>query len=232
MNALKVSLLAAAASLAVAGTAAAQDNPISLSFNVGAATDYVYRGVSQTDEQGQIFAGMDATLGEMGYAGIWVSNVEFGNGTKAEYDLYAGVKPTLGPATLDVGVIYYGYTNQPTALPDQDFWEGKIAASMPAGPATVGAALFYSPEFFGETGEATYVEVNGAMPIPNSKFTVSGALGHQSVVGPADYTTWNLGVGYALNDILGLDLRYWDTSEHDFGVIYDSRVVLAIKASF
>ena len=39
-------------------------------------------------------------------------------------------------------------------------------------------------------------------------------------------------MGYALTDYLGVDLRYHDTSEHDFGDLYESRVVLGLKAAF
>jgi uncharacterized protein (TIGR02001 family) len=233
MNTLKLSLLGAVGAVALGGAAQAQEteSPFKLSFNVGAASDYVFRGVSQTDEDPQVFGGVDATIGSIGYAGVWASNVDFGNGTDAEIDVYGGVKPTLGPVALDVGVVYYGYVNSPSGA-DQAYWEGKVAASVPAGPATLGAVVYYSPEFFGETGKATYYEVNGAVAIPNTKFSVSGALGHQQVEGPADYTTWNVGAGFALNDHIGLDLRYWDTDEHGFGNIYDSRVVIGIKATF
>ncbi|WP_310542712.1 TorF family putative porin [Phenylobacterium sp.] len=230
MNILKTMLLAAAATAAMGGSALAADDNISMAFNVGAATDYVFRGVSQTDEGGQIFGGADATLFGIGYAGVWVSNVDFNNGTDIEYDLYAGVKPVLGPVNLDFGFFYYGYTNQPTGS-NEDYVEYKAAASTAVGPATVGALVFYSPEFFGKTGKATYYEVNGAIPVAE-KVSVSGAIGHQEIEGPADYNTWNLGVGYALNDTIGFDLRYHDTDEHGFGDIYESRVVLGVKASF
>jgi uncharacterized protein (TIGR02001 family) len=232
MKALRLSLLAAVGAFALGGAAHAEDAaPFKLSFNIGASSDYVFRGVSQTDENPQVFGGVDAAIGSIGYAGAWLSNVDFNNGTSMEYDLYAGIKPVAGPVTFDLGVIRYGYTNQPSG-PDETYWEGKVAASVPAGPATLGLAVYHSPEFFGETGKATYVEVNAAGAIPNSKFSLSGALGRQYVEGPADYTTWNLGVGYALTDHLGLDLRYWDTDEHSFGSIYDSRVVLSLKATF
>ena len=230
MNILKTMLLAAAATAAMGGSALAADEDIALSFNLGAATDYVFRGVSQTDNQGQIFGGADAALYGIGYAGVWVSNVEFGNGTDLEYDIYAGIKPTLGVVNLDFGVYYYGYTNQPTGS-HEDYVEYKAAASTAVGPATVGALVFYSPEFFGKTGKATYYEVNGAVPVAE-KVSVSGAIGHQEIEGPADYNTWNLGVGYALNDTVGFDLRYHDTDEHGFGDIYESKVVLGVKASF
>ena len=231
MKTLTTALLAAAATAAMSGAAFAQDeSPLDLSFNVGAATDYVWRGVSQTDENPQLSAGIDTTVGSLGYTGAWISNVDFNNGTDAEFDLYAGVKPQLGPVSLDLGVIYYGYINAPTGS-DQDFIEFKVAGSVPVGPATLGAGVYYSDDFFGGTGQATYFELNGSTPVAE-KVSVSGAVGYQDVDYEGDYTTWNLGVGYALTDFLGVDLRYHDTDEHDFGDLYESRVVLGLKAAF
>src|SRR5258707_7810164 len=186
MKALKLAFLAGAATLALGSAAYADDaKPFSITFNVGAATDYEFRGVSQTNNNGQVFGGADATIGSLGYAGVWLSNVDFLNGTNMEYDLYAGIKPTLGPVTFDLGVIRYGYTSQPSG-PDENYVEWKVAPSMALGPATVGLAYFYSDNFFGETGPANYIEINGSMPIGKSKFSVSGALGHQQVKGPLD----------------------------------------------
>ena len=233
MNVFKTTLLAASATIAMGGAALAQEStsPFDFSFNAGAASDYVFRGVSQTDENPQVFAGVDTTLWGVGYAGAWISNVDFNNDTDAEYDLYVGVKPTVGPFNLDLGVVYYGYINSPSGAPDQDYVEFKAAGSAPVGTGTVGAAVYYSDDFFGETGPATYVELNASAPIAE-KFTVSGALGYQDVDYDGDYTTWNLGVSYALNDIVGFDLRYHDTDAHEFGKLYDSRVVVSVKAAF
>jgi uncharacterized protein (TIGR02001 family) len=228
MKTFKIALLAAAATVAMGGAAFAEDGP-TFTVNIGAATDYVFRGVSQTDEGGQLSGGADVAYKQV-YAGVWTSNVDFNNSTDLEYDLYAGVKPTLGPVALDLGVIYYGYTHQP-ANSNEDYVEFKAAGSVPVGKASVGAAVYYSNDFFGGTGNATYFEVNGSIPVID-KVSVSGALGYQGVKGPADYTTWNLGVGYALNSHIGFDLRYWDTDHHGFGDIYGSRVALAVKATF
>ena len=234
MKALKLSLAAgaAAASLGFAGAAQAQDDDFSLAFNLGAATEYVFRGFSQTDEDPQVFGGIDATYG-IGYAGVWVSNVDFLDSTDAEFDLYAGIKPTAGPVTFDLGVIYYGYVDK--GLSSYDYWEFKAAASVPAGPATLGAAVYYSPNFFGAADDAVYYEANVALPIPDSKFTVSAALGYQQQDGGVDYTTWNAGVGFALTDHISLDVRYWDTdvSKTDDPLSYgDARVVGGIKLAF
>ncbi len=230
MRTLNIALAAAIGSLALAGAAQAADEekPVAVAFNIGANNNYEFRGISQTDNDPSVFGGVDLTIMKIGYAGTWLSNVDFGNGTDFEYDIYAGIKPTVGPATLDLGVIRYGYSGSPKGS-HQDYWEFKAAGSVPAGPVTLGVAAYYSPEFFGKTGDAVYYEANAAASIPNTKFSVSGALGYQQVKGPADYTTWNAGVGYALTDHIGLDLRYWDTDKHSFGKIYKSRAVASIK---
>lgn len=231
MKSFKLAAFAAIAALALGTAAQAQDKP-ELSFNVGVASDYVFRGFSQTDSGPQVYGGADVGIGIF-YAGTWVSNVDFGDSTDMEYDLYAGFKPTVGPVSLDVGIVRYGYTNQSDGA-DLDFWEGKVAGSVPAGKGTIGAAVYYTPENFNQTGKATYVELNGSMPV-NEKLSVSGAIGHQALEGPLDYETWNLGVGYAINDVFGIDLRYWDTNvdkKDDPFKVSSGRVVVGLKAAF
>jgi uncharacterized protein (TIGR02001 family) len=230
MKTMKLALLAAAATLAVSSAArAADDEAVALAFNLGVSSDYVFRGISQTDGNPQVFGGVDATIGK-GYVGFWTSNVDFGNDTSAEFDIYGGYKPTLGAVSLDIGLIYYGYANKPSG-PDEAYWEGKIAGSVAAGTGTIGAAFYYSPEFFGETGAATYYELNGSFPIPNTKVSISGAVGHQEIDKAPAYSTWNLGAGFAATDHLSFDLRYWDTDDHSLE-IQKPRVVLSAKVTF
>jgi uncharacterized protein (TIGR02001 family) len=226
-------LIAAAGVLALsAGAASAQDaaqKPFTVSYNVGVASDYVFRGVSQTQEDPQVFGGVDLAAGKF-YAGTWASNVDFGDKTDAEIDLYAGYKPTLGAASLDFGVIYYGYAGAPKGA-DYGNAEFKAAGSIPAGKGALGAAVFYSPDSFGAADEAVYYELNGSYPVID-KLSVSAAVGRQTYKGSGDYTTWNVGAAYALNSTLTLDLRYHDTDEHSFGKIYGSRAVISLKAAF
>ena len=229
MNKFALRILAAASALALtAGVAQAQEGP-KLSYNLGVASDYVFRGVSQTQEDPEVFGGVDLTAGQF-YAGTWASNVDFGDKTDAEVDLYAGYKPTVGAATLDLGVIYYGYLGAPKGS-DYGNFEFKAAASIPAGKGALGAAVFYSPDSFGAADEAVYYELNGSYPVVD-KWSVSAAVGRQTYKGSGDYTTWNVGAAYAINDRLTLDLRYHDTDEHAFGKIYGSRGVVSLKAAF
>ena len=215
--------------LIAAGRASAEPFPVT--FAVGGATDYELRGVSQTRNRPQGFASADAELGALGYAGAWASNVDFGSGTHAEIDLYGGVRPKLGLVTLDLGFIRYAYAGQRSG-PHEDYTELKLAPSMALGPATFGAAWYHSEDSFGRSGPSNYLEANASLPIGASPFSLSGAVGRQQVKGPADYSTWNLGVSYALRPHLGFDLRYWDTDSHGLGSAYGARLVLGLKATF
>ena len=222
-----VACIAGIFALALCRPAEAQD----ISANIGVSSDYVFRGVSQTEGDPAIAAGLDLTHGVF-YAGAWASNVSYAGDdeTTFEGDLYAGVRPTLGGFDLDLGAIAYFY-DDPSAF-GYDYVEFKAAASRAVGPATLGAAVFWSPDFFGATeDEATYVEANASFA-PADRWTVSGAVGRQVLSSDFDYTTWNLGAAYAVTETLALDVRYHDTDEHEFGEVYESRVVASLKAIF
>lgn len=231
MNArnLAAGLLAAAATALPAVAAQAQD----ISFNVGVTSDYVFRGYSQSDEGPAVFGGADLTYGSF-YAGTWASSVDFGDGTDAEVDFYAGWRPTVGGATLDFGVIYYAYVGSPDGV-DYDVLEYKAAFTAPVGPTTVGGGVYYAPDAADATGadEALYFEVNAAMPITES-FAISGALGQQSfdddLTGDVDYVTWNAGVTWTAPYGFAVDVRYYDT---DVDTPYsDERIAATLKYAF
>ena len=133
--------------------------------------------------------------------------------------------------SLDVGGIYYAYANQPSYLPNVDYFEGYIKGTKAFGPVTVGGSFYYSPDFTGETGDAEYYEANLAWAF-DKKLTFSGAVGRQEIEKVAGYTTWNLGATYALIDHVSIDLRYWDTDEHGFGKVYGDRIIAGLKFTY
>lgn len=109
VSGLKKSALAVA--VVVAGMAPAI-SMAELTGNVGAATNYVWRGVTQTNDGPSISGGVDYAHESGLYAGTWLGNVDFGDGSEAtaeyEQDLYLG----FGGGedfTYDVGYIYYDY---------------------------------------------------------------------------------------------------------------------------
>ena len=220
-----IASVCSAAVLALAGAASAQD----VSFNLTATSDYVWRGVSQSDEDFAIQGGADFESGIF-YAGTWASTVDFGDETDAEWDIYLGVAPSAAGFDWDFGVTHYMYMGDADGS-DYDFTEASAAVSRAIGAVTYGLKVAYSPDFFGAEDDATYLEANFELE-PAPQWSVSGAVGQQWVDSGADYLGWNLGVGYAFNDVFGLDLRYHDTNEHDWGDIYDSRVVVSLTAGF
>lgn len=217
---------AAVAVLLTAGAASAQDTP-EVAWNLGVTSDYVFRGYSQTSEDPAIFGGVDVTVGSF-YAGAWASNVDFGDDTDAEIDIYGGYRTEASGFAVDVGVVGYLYTSAPAGA-DYDYAEFKASASRAFGPVTLGAAVYWSPDFFGADEEATYVEANAAFS-PAAQWTVSGAVGHQALDVNADYATWNAGVAYAVTDNVAIDVRYHDTDVT--GPLSDERVVAALKFLF
>jgi len=214
-----------AAALLTATGASAQSPEVS--WNIGVVSDYVFRGVSQTDEEPAIQGGVDLTAGGF-YVGAWGSNVDFGDDTDAEFDVYAGYRAEAAGFALDFGAVGYGYAGAPDGA-DYGYLELKAAASRAVGPASFGVQVYWSPDFFGPDEEATYVEANAAFALA-PKWTVSGAVGHQALDVSDDYTTWNAGVGYALTGNVGIDVRYIG-SDLDIPLA-DDRIVGGLKFTF
>ena len=84
-----VSAVAIASLGAGLSVSAAAEDEFTISGNVTLATDYVFRGQSQTDEEAAIQGGFDMEFGGF-YLGTWASNVDFGTDAQAEIDYYGG----------------------------------------------------------------------------------------------------------------------------------------------
>ncbi|WP_292224358.1 TorF family putative porin [Brevundimonas sp.] len=221
-----VLLAASAVTAAFAMFGAAPVFASDVAFNIGATNNYVFRGLTQTDEKFAVQGGLDFATDGGFYAGAWASNVDFKDGTDAEIDLYGGYRTEAAGFAWDVGVIAYTYVGAPSGVSYNNY-EVKVGASRAFGPATIGATLYYSPDSWGVENESLYAELTGAYTV-SDKISISGAVGRQTFDPGSDYTTWNAGGTYALTDKLGLDLRYYDTNLHG----YDDAFVVSLKASF
>jgi uncharacterized protein (TIGR02001 family) len=206
---------------------------VTVSGNVALTTDYAFRGISQTDQSPAVQGGLDLSAGSF-YLGTWASNINFGTGgANLELDVYGGYKFAAGPVNFDVGIIGYLYPGAADDGAELDYWEGYVKPSIALSDSfTLGGALYYSPEFTGESGDGFYYEVNGAFTV-NPSLSLSGAVGMQSVdtsgffFGEDEYTTWNLGGTYTAMG-LGFDLRYVGT-DVDNVEIADDRVIFTVK---
>ena len=167
------------------------------SFNLAGTSDYVFRGISQTNNDPTIQGGLDFSYGIL-YAGAWASGLDFagsatpvpGDGLDAqvEIDWYGGIKPTwnspLGTLNFDFGVIYYSYPGATDFLAELDYVEFKAGYSWSAlHPSLVtGTTVYYSPDYTFETGPVWTIETMAAWTLPNFwVFTpvINGVLGWQ-----------------------------------------------------
>ena len=250
-----ISIVGAAgvALLALAGTAAAQDlddystppspptddsHKFTYSFNLGGTSDYVFRGISQSDNDPTIQGGFDVAYWIF-YAGGWGSGVDFGGppslgiglDAQTEIDWYGGIKPTwnspFGPMDLDFGVIYYTYPGADDNLAELNYVEFKAGyAWSPLHPKlTTGAIVYYSPDYFAETGSVWTLESLASYELPKVHIfqpVINGVIGWQkgdandgyfvNVNGTDDeYYYWNAGLALAVDNIT-FDFRYWDSN--------------------
>lgn len=122
--------------------------------NVTLATDYSFRGWSQTMRDPAIQGGFDVTFDSGLYIGTWGSNVNFGasdDGKTAsmELDLYIGWSGDLSDdVSVDVSFIHFDYPGDRSNLNYQE-----IAASLSFGDVTLG--INYSPEYLA-TDDVTF----------------------------------------------------------------------------
>lgn len=178
-----------------------------VSMNAGLYSDYMYRGVSQTQGSGAIQGGLDIGHESGLYVGAWGSNVDFGGDASVEFDYYAGFATDITDVlSMDLGYVAYTYPGE-SAL---NF--GEYYGSLGAWGFTLGAA--YSDDFGGEdTTLYTYVGYDYELPMEIGLSLSYGEYDFKdaySVTSSESYNDWSVGLGKTL---LGLDfgLTYTDT---------------------
>ncbi len=130
-----------------------------LTANVGVASNYIWRGATQTNDASAVSGGIDYAHASGFYAGTWVSNVTWTGADNYEQDLYAGYGFDAGPVGLDVGYIKYTY---PVGNGQDDFDELYINASFEMFSA--GLALTTSKES-GTLEDDTYIYVGAEFEV-------------------------------------------------------------------
>ena len=132
----------------LAGSSAA--NAGEIEANVTLATDYVFRGFSQTNEDPAIQGGFDYGFDGGFYLGAWGSNVNFGEGvnTSTEIDLYGGYAFDVSETvSLDFGYIYFVYPGETSGFNYSEF-----VASVSVSDFSFG--VVFSPDYFGSDSTA------------------------------------------------------------------------------
>jgi len=204
---MKLTPILAGAVAALASTGAFAN---SMSGNVGAVSDYLFRGVDQTGGAA-VQGGVDYSFDFGLYTGLWVSNSLAGGGNEA--DVYAGYGMKLGEFDLDGGIIYYGYTEDTETPGAQNADYAELYVGGGFGPFA--AKAFYTNAFGRDT------------PAGSAAATGSGDLDKNDLL----YVTTS--VTLTLNDTLSfipqVGYSFGDGAKDAFGDEYADYSLTAVK---
>jgi uncharacterized protein (TIGR02001 family) len=213
--------------------------PGDLSGNVGLFSDYSFRGISQTQRNMALQAGLDWTHDSGFHLGLWGSNVDFDE-ANLEQDFYGGYAGSFGDFSYDVLGTFFFYPG------DEQFnyWEFAINTGYDFDVAKASFGFLGSPDYFGLLGTGFYwsTGLNVPIPIENQYFdlAIDTKLGwtktHRAIYGNEnDYFDWSAALVVGLPFNLALDLRYVgtdvDSSELGSNDASD-RAVVGMKYSF
>ena len=219
-----------AASLFVTHWAAAEDigpePDYSITYNVGAVTDYRVRGIAQSNFQPVVQGGIDFAHKSGVYLGTFASHVDwvkaFNGATKGsvETDFYGGYRDAITDVTaFDAGIITYQYPNNNSGR------AGTPGAGNYANASTVEAYLNLSYKtynlkynrsigsFLGDLNSSgsQYLDLNASFDL-GSSFSLTPHVGHQSIphqgVGgnQGNYTDFSLSLGKDFGNGLSANL--------------------------
>jgi uncharacterized protein (TIGR02001 family) len=123
----KVALLATALAMVTTGSAFAADmavkakkappvaafDPWDIAFGGALVSDYIFRGVTQSNHQPSVAAYFEPRYNVNKdfqlYAGVSAESISFANRAAAEVDIYGGIRPTFGAFAFDFGIWGYLY---------------------------------------------------------------------------------------------------------------------------
>jgi uncharacterized protein (TIGR02001 family) len=198
--------------IAVAAASVIGSTPVlaesSLSANIGAVSNYMWRGVTQTDDGAAIQGGVDFAHESGFYLGTWVSNVDFGTpDPNYELDLYGGYGGEVGEFGYDISTIYYAYPDGN----DSNFWELGLSGSWRM--VTVGLQYTLdgeadSPAPFTDGDLYYYGSLDFELPMD---FGIGATLGYydfDDFGDEADYTHWALSLSKSAGDFGTFSLNY------------------------
>ena len=192
---------------------AAEESKSNLSFNAAVVSDYVFRGVTQTDFDPAFQAGVDYSFGDSGfYVGGWGSNVNFGSelGHDFEVDLYAGYNVDVSDDwNLDLNVTRYNYLggNDGFDINYSEFIGAVTYSEM------LTFTLGYANDYANGDEDQLYLAIGGSWEL-GSGLNLTAGVGRSSFDDTEDYTDWTLGLNRDFGPI-NVGLNYYDTNKDD-----------------
>jgi uncharacterized protein (TIGR02001 family) len=238
-----------------AATPAAPEPDYTLAFNVGAVTDYRFRGIAQTSKKPAIQGGIDFTHKSGIYLGTFLSNVkwvkDFNGATKGAYelDLYGGYRGEIvKDFTYDIGFITYRYPGNNSgdagtpgaglySKADTNEFYGALTYNVFTAKYSRSAGDFLgNPNSSG----SDYIELAAGLDLGNG-FSLTPHIGHQRVKNTANasYTDYSLTLAKDFGNGLsasvaavGSDAQRVFYTDLNGKYIGNSTVVLGVKYSF
>jgi uncharacterized protein (TIGR02001 family) len=174
---------------------AAPASDLTVAYNIGLYSQYIFRGLTQTDRGPAVQGGVDLTHSSGFYLGAWGTNISwlrdnygadsstaiptYSSGGRVELDLYGGYRYTFGSGVgIDLGVLQYVYpgsrdkTNFARANTTELYgalsygWvQAKISSVVSKGAWSIGKTPANEASG-GENAQGTYyAELNATIPV-------------------------------------------------------------------
>ena len=191
-------LFIALAASSVAAQTKAPEPDYTLAFNLGAVTDYRFRGISQSRLDPAIQGGVDYAHKSGFYLGFWASSIKWindaGGNADAELDFYGGYKGNAGDLGYDLGVLRYQYPSHNLAVSPNTT---ELYGALAFGPVTAKYSHAVTNTFgFASSKNSGYLDLSALFDL-GSSFSLAPHIGHQEIRGSVgySYTDYSLTLG-------------------------------------
>lgn len=209
----------------------------SVSGNVTATSDYVFRGISQSSEKIALQPSFTVEHESGLYGYVWASNVDFdelGDGINIEVDYGLGWNTDVSDGVnLDLSAVRYTYPGSNSGF-GIDYNEYLATVTL---ADTWYATVGYSDDYVNSNQEAIYYQVGGGWDIGETgvAFAASAAYYDLSDYAGASYYDYHAGFSKDFGPV-NLDLSYYDTSSMSEEIAprdwANARVVLTASFDF
>ncbi len=218
---MKLSRTALASALVVASGLAQAE----LGASLGVASNYYFRGVTQTNDAAAVAGSVDYSHDSGFYLGTWMSNVDFGGKEDMEVDLYAGFAGDIGSgAGYDIGLIQYWYPGAGGDAQGGELDYTELAGSLSFGPMTASIAYTIDSEY--DDDDAPFIEgdmyygLSADLPVDVEGFGLGVFVGYydfdadgDAAVGDISYTHWGASFSKDAGDFGAFSVNYEEAEE-------------------